>query len=102
MCANGSTRCRINVRVGIAATSTGNGYWMTASDGGVFSEGDATFAGSAGSLNLNSPVVGMAGNSTAGYWLGAADGGVFNYGVPFYGSAGGAPLNKPVVGIAAS
>ncbi len=33
---------------------------MVASDGGVFDYGDAPFQGSAGSLPLNSPVVGMA------------------------------------------
>ena len=40
------------------ATPDGKGYWLTASDGGVFSYGDATFYGSAGSLKLNQPVVG--------------------------------------------
>ena len=29
--------------VGMTATSDGNGYWLVASDGGVFSYGDATF-----------------------------------------------------------
>jgi hypothetical protein len=66
------------------------GYWLTASDGGIFSYGSAPFAGSAGNLKLNKPVVGMAvtpdGN---GYWLVASDGGVFSYGdAQFYGSAG--------------
>jgi len=36
------------------------GYSLVASDGGVFSYGDAGFFGSAGSLHLNQPVVGMA------------------------------------------
>jgi hypothetical protein len=35
------------------------GYWLVASDGGIFSYGDAGFHGSAGSLTLNKPVVGM-------------------------------------------
>ena len=30
-----------------------------ASDGGVFNYGDSTFFGSAGSLKLNAPIVGM-------------------------------------------
>ena len=34
--------------VGIAATPDGGGYWLVASDGGIFSFGDATFYGSAG------------------------------------------------------
>ncbi len=36
------------------------GYHLVASDGGVFSYGDAQFHGSAGSLHLNQPIVGMA------------------------------------------
>ena len=34
--------------VGMAATPDGGGYWLVASDGGVFSYGDAGFYGSAG------------------------------------------------------
>ncbi len=37
----------------------GKGYWLVASDGGVFSYGDASFYGSAGSVQLNKPIVGM-------------------------------------------
>ncbi|TML19484.1 MAG: DUF3494 domain-containing protein, partial [Actinobacteria bacterium] len=48
----------------------GNGYWLVASDGGIFSFGDATFHGSTGSMVLNRPIVGMASKTTgAGYWL---------------------------------
>jgi hypothetical protein len=36
------------------------GYRLVASDGGVFSFGDASFYGSTGSIHLNQPVVGMA------------------------------------------
>ena len=35
--------------VSLDSTPTGNGYWMAASDGGVFNFGDATFQGSLGS-----------------------------------------------------
>jgi hypothetical protein len=78
------------------------GYWQVASDGGVFSYGDAKFHGSAGGLTLNKPVVGMAATPDGGgYWLVASDGGVFRYGdAKFYGSTGGRILNKPVVGMA--
>jgi hypothetical protein len=31
----------------MAGTADGNGYWMAAADGGVFSYGDAGFYGSA-------------------------------------------------------
>jgi hypothetical protein len=46
--------------VGMAATPDGNGYWLVASDGGIFSFGDATFEGSTGGMRLNAPIVGMA------------------------------------------
>ena len=46
--------------VGMAATPDGGGYWLVASDGGIFSYGDAHFYGSTGSMQLNQPIVGMA------------------------------------------
>ena len=69
--------------VGMTATSESddNGYWMVASDGGVFSFGDARFHGSTGSIHLNQPIVGMAATSDGkGYWMVASDGGVFSFG----------------------
>jgi len=84
------------------------GYFLTGSDGGVFSYGQtpghANFYGSAGGIKLNKPVVGMALTPDGGgYWLVASDGGVFAYGDAFfYGSMGGSPLNKPIVGIAST
>ncbi len=80
------------------------GYWLAASDGGVFNYGNAQFYGSAGSLKLNKPVVGMAATPDAqGYWLVASDGGIFNYGdAGFFGSTGGLHLNQPVVGMAST
>ncbi len=79
------------------------GYWLAASDGGIFSY-NVPFDGSAGATPLNKPVVGAASTADAGgYWLAASDGGVFSYGdATFFGSAGDLTLNKPVVGIAAS
>jgi outer membrane protein assembly factor BamB len=76
------------------------GYWLVARDGGIFTFGGAPFCGSAGSLVLNQPVVGMAGTAGPGYWLAARDGGVFSYNLPFYGSTGNLRLNRPVVGMA--
>ena len=46
--------------VGMAATPTGDGYWLVASDGGIFAFGDAPFYGSMGGQPLNQPIVGMA------------------------------------------
>jgi hypothetical protein len=90
--------------VGVAAFPNGLGYWVVATDGGVFAYGDATFEGSAGGIHLNAPVVGMAATPDGGgYWLVASDGGVFAYGdASFKGSAGGIHLNAPVVGMAAT
>jgi lipoprotein-anchoring transpeptidase ErfK/SrfK len=90
--------------VGIAAAPDGLGYWLVASDGGVFNYGSAHFYGSAGALQLKSPIVGMAAAPDGkGYWLVAADGGVVTYGsARFYGSAGALTLKSPVVGMAAA
>jgi hypothetical protein len=88
----------------IAATvPLSGGYWLVASDGGIFSYGDAVFLGSTGALHLNKPIVGMAPTHDGkGYWLVASDGGIFNYGdAAFDGSAGGMPLNQPIVGMSA-
>jgi hypothetical protein len=79
-------------------------YWLVATDGGIFTFGNAGFYGSAGSIPLNRPVVGMAPTgSKHGYWLVASDGGIFTYGdAGFFGSEGGKPLNAPIVGMAAT
>ena len=67
--------------VGMAATPDGEGYWLVASDGGIFAYGDAQFYGSTGAFHLNQPVVGMAATPDGeGYWLVASDGGIFTFG----------------------
>ena len=78
------------------------GYWLNATDGGVFSFGNAQFHGSTGGMVLNQPVVGMATTHDAGgYWEVATDGGVFSFGdAQFHGSTGSIRLNKPMVGMA--
>jgi len=79
------------------------GYWMVASDGGVFSFGNAGFHGSTGAIALAQPIVGMLPTPTGrGYWLAAADGGVFAFGdAPFLGSAVTRPPGAaPIVAIA--
>ncbi|MBF6557676.1 MAG: hypothetical protein IVW52_16250 [Acidimicrobiales bacterium] len=88
----------------MASTPDGKGYWLVAADGGIFSYGDAAFAGSLGGSKLNKPIVGMASTPDGkGYWLVAADGGIFSYGdAAFAGSLGGSPLNKPIVGMAST
>ena len=75
---------------GSAATPS-SGYWLVASDGGIFTFGDAQFYGSTGAIHLNRPIVGMAATPSGhGYWLVASDGGIFSFGdAHFYGSTGG-------------
>ena len=76
----------------VVATSTGGGYWQVASDGGVFSYGDAPFHGSVPGLGLRlTNIIGMARTpSSQGYWLVGRDGGVFAFGdAPFHGSLPG-------------
>jgi N-acetylmuramoyl-L-alanine amidase len=86
---------------GAASDPATGGYWLAATNGGVFAFG-APFLGSAGALPLKSPVVGMtATTGGSGYLLVAADGGVFTYGdASFHGSTGALHLVAPVVGIA--
>ena len=101
---------------------SGDGYWLVASDGGVFSFGDAKFFGSVpGALkagqHLNAPIVGVAVGpgvvnlstftlDSDGYWLTGSDGGVFAFGDSgYFGSIPGVlkpgqHLVAPVVGIA--
>ncbi len=95
------------VELSPAGRSTGQspssaGYWEVASDGGIFSFGDAVFYGSMGGHPLNQPIVGIAPTPDGkGYWEVASDGGIFSFGdAVFYGSMGGHPLNQPIVGIA--
>jgi hypothetical protein len=88
------------------AAPVAGGYYLVASDGGIFSfpgGGVPPFFGSTGNITLNKPIVGMT-TVQGGYYLSGADGGVFSFpggGVPpFFGSTGNIVLNKPIVGIA--
>lgn len=85
------------------AAAPGGGYWLVASDGGVFCFGGAGFFGSMGGIRLSRPVVGMTVTSSGqGYWEVASDGGIFAFGdAPFEGSEADARLAAPMVGIAA-
>jgi hypothetical protein len=80
------------------------GYWLGASDGGIFSFGDSPFYGSMGGRRLNRPVVGMASTPSGhGYWTVASDGGIFSFGdARFAGSTGSIKLNQPIVGMAST
>jgi len=82
-----------------------HGYWLVASDGGLFPFGTAVnhSYGSTGGEHLNAPIVGMARTASGnGYWLVASDGGIFPFGDAVYhsyGSTGNVKLNKPIIGM---
>jgi hypothetical protein len=80
------------------------GYWLTTSDGGIFTFGAAPGLGSVSALTLNRPIVDMTSSpDNLGYWIVASDGGIFAFGdAGFYGSTGGFPLNRPIVGMAST
>ena len=85
---------------GLVPTATNRGYWLVASDGGIFAFGDARFHGSMGATTLNRPVVGIVryGN---GYLMVGADGGIFDFSdKPFLGSLGANPPASPIVSVA--
>ena len=75
--------------VGIASTPDGNGYWLVASNGGVFALGDANLPGTMVPKHLNAPIVSITPDvSTGGYWLTAADGGDLQFQRAFRGRDG--------------
>lgn len=85
----------------VVCTKTGRGYYVVASDGGVFCFGDARFYGSMGGKPLAAPIVDMAVRPQGdGYFLVGKDGGVFAFGnVRNYGNMVGKP-HAPIVGCA--
>ena len=82
-------------------TPDGRGYWLAASDGGIFAFGDAGFYGSTGGSRINAPITGIQASPTGeGYWLVGQDGGIFAFGdAQYYGSAGNLDLQSPAVAI---
>jgi hypothetical protein len=103
--ASGASQLASTVRPAAAPASVpATGYWLVASDGGIFSFGDARFFGSTGNIRLNRPIVAMAAFPTGqGYWLAASDGGVFAFGdARFLGSTGNIRLNRPIVAMGAT
>ncbi len=85
---------------GLVPTPTNRGYWLVASDGGIFAFGDARFRGSMGGRHLNDPVVGIV-RYGDGYLMVGADGGIFDFSdQPFLGSLAGTPLPQPIVSVA--
>jgi hypothetical protein len=86
---------------GMAITSNGEGYWLFAGDGGIFTFGNAAFLGSTGGMGIPAPIVAMAATpSGRGYWMTGADGSQYVFGdAKRYGDMRGTRLNRPVVGM---
>jgi hypothetical protein len=87
--------------VGMVPSADDHGYFMVASDGGVFAFGDATFAGSCYSVGgcSGSAVSVMPDSTGRGYWLVTSQGGVYGFGdAPFLGAPGneGSPITAAV------
>ncbi len=77
--------------VGMVPSSDGGGYFMVASDGGVFAFGDARFEGSCPGMGgcAGAAVAVVPDASGNGYWLITQSGNVYAFGdAPFYGAPG--------------
>ncbi|HXY26956.1 MAG TPA: Ig-like domain repeat protein [Acidimicrobiales bacterium] len=89
--------------VGIVPSVTERGYFMVASDGGVFAFGDAHFAGSCPGVGgcVGTAVAVMPTPTGRGYWVATSTGAVYSFGdAQYYG--GGTPQATPVVGAEAT
>jgi hypothetical protein len=83
--------------VGMVPSADGRGYFMVASDGGVFAFGDARFAGSCPGIGgcSGAAVAVMPDAGGNGYWLVTQSGHVYTFGdAPYYGAPG--PQGSPV------
>jgi hypothetical protein len=85
--------------IGMGAAAGGNGYWLLARDGGMFSFGKAAFYGSIPGLGWcpgATPTVAFTATRTGlGYWMVLADGRVLAFGdAQQYGNA--PAKSKPV------
>jgi ribosomal protein L24E len=81
--------------------SDGVGYWLVASDGGIFAF-QADFKGSMGGMKRNRPVTGMV-RAGSGYLMVGEDGGIFDFSGTsdgFKGSLGANPPGKPITSVA--
>jgi hypothetical protein len=87
--------------VGMVPSADGHGYFMVASDGGVFAFGDAVFAGSCPGIDgcSGTAMAVMPDASGNGYWLVTQSGNVYSFGdAPYQGAPGnvGSPVTSAV------
>ena len=85
--------------VGMVPSIDDNGYFMVASDGGVFAFGDAHFAGSCPGIGGCSgrAVAVMPDRSGNGYWLVTSTGSVYTFGdAPYFGAPGHGTVTSAV------
>ncbi len=85
--------------VGMVPSVDDNGYFMVASDGGVFAFGDAHFAGSCPGIGgcAGAAVAVMPDSSGNGYWLVTATGNVYTFGdAAYFGAPGHGTVTSAV------
>jgi hypothetical protein len=85
--------------VGMVPSNDDNGYFMVASDGGVFAFGDAHFAGSCPGIGgcSGKAVAVMPDHSGNGYWLVTSTGSVYTFGdAPYFGAPGHGTVTSAV------
>ena len=85
--------------VGMVASNDDNGYFMVASDGGVFAFGDAHFAGSCPGIGgcAGAAVAVMPDASGRGYWLVTSTGNIYTFGdAAYFGAPGHGTVTSAV------
>jgi hypothetical protein len=85
--------------VGMVPSHNDGGYFMVASDGGVFAFGDAHFAGSCPGIGgcSGSAVAVMPDASGNGYWLVTSTGHIYTFGdAPYFGAPGQGTVTSAV------
>jgi hypothetical protein len=89
--------------VGMVHSNSGNGYFLVASDGGVFAFGDATFAGSCPGIGgcAGAAVSVVPDASGNGYWVVTNTGNVYAFGDAGYFGAPG-PQSTPITSAVAT
>jgi hypothetical protein len=86
--------------VAMAATGDGAGYWLIAADGGVFSFGDARYAGSLPGSHIAEHAVALARGTSTGYLVATSVGHVYGFGTPASGGPADRGSRSPTVALA--